>query len=112
MAGKRFSLKAVTEEAIASGITPLEVMLGFLRAPVPEQIKGESAMDYTARINADMKFRLDAAKAAAPYCHPRVATEVVFTDNQPEVKDVNVLELARKVAFLFAMAENEQKQLN
>lgn len=105
---RKLSMRAVTEQAIASGITPLEYMLNVMRAPAPTRAKGESADSFLSRLVADARFRLDAAKAAAPYVHPRM-TEVVITDDSKPQTEINILELARKVAFLFAMAENESK---
>ena len=53
------------EKAIAaSGLTPLDYMLSVLRDE-------DNALDV----------RLDAAKCAAPYCHPRLAT---ITHNGPD----------------------------
>lgn len=49
-----------------SGITPLEYLLHVMRAPIPEDA---SALVQVALINQ----RFEAAKAAAPYVHPRLA---------------------------------------
>lgn len=48
---------AKVAEIEASGLTPLDYMLSILRDA-----------------NADQAARLDAAKSAAPYVHPRLAT--------------------------------------
>ena len=58
---QRGSLNKVTlaraAEVAASGLTPLQYMLGVLRDP-----------------NEGPARRLDAAKSAAPYCHHRLAS--------------------------------------
>lgn len=49
--------RAIAEQAVQTGITPLEYMLKIL-----------------ADENANQARRDDMAKAAAPYCHPRLAS--------------------------------------
>jgi hypothetical protein len=106
-----FSLRVIKEEAISAGITPLEFMLNILRAPMLEKRKGEGPDDFESRVFKDLQFRLDAAKAAAPYLHARIATQVVI---QPppdqEKKPIDILELAKDVAFILAVAESKQSQ--
>jgi hypothetical protein len=68
---KRAATPATAAEALAqiraSGPTPLEVMLQVMRDETVEPAK-----------------RLDAAKAAAPYVHPRLASVAVGNrDNKP-----------------------------
>ncbi len=58
---------AVIAAVEASGVTPLEHMLSVMREPMP---KGN---DPLARIAA-RELRFEAAKAAAPYVHPRLAS--------------------------------------
>lgn len=48
--------KALVEEASKEGLTPLEFLLQVLRNP-----------------NERQEVRIDAAKSAAPYMHPRLA---------------------------------------
>ena len=50
---------AKAAEIAASGVTPLEYMLSVMRAPTG---------------TVEDAVRLDAAKAAAPYVHPRLST--------------------------------------
>src|SRR5436309_4930080 len=77
----------IKREAIlaAQGITPLDYMLGIVRN---EQ--------------EDKTVRLDAAKAAAPYCHPRL--QAVTLGGDPEnpimVDNMSELEAVRRLAFL------------
>lgn len=56
--------KALIEEASKEGLTPLEYLLQVLRNP-----------------NERQDVRLDAAKSAAPYMHPRLAA-VEHSGNQ------------------------------
>jgi len=57
--------REIADKAAASGVTPLEFMLDVMRKPYPE------GADALAKAQAD-GLRLDAAKAAAPYIHPRL----------------------------------------
>jgi hypothetical protein len=52
---RTIALAQASQEAIRSGLTPLDFLLQVLRDPTK-----------------DDRVRLDAAKAAAPYCHPRL----------------------------------------
>jgi len=45
-----------------------------MRSRAPEQLPGESSVMYSVRYRLWSEQRLDAAKAAAPYCHSRLAT--------------------------------------
>lgn len=81
---------------MAEGVTPLDVMLGTMRALwagawLGDQMDAEKAAQASA-----------VAKDAAPYMHPRLqATEITGKDGGPiETKDVTGLELARRLAFL------------
>jgi hypothetical protein len=58
--------RAVSEQAAAEGITPLEYMLDIMRTEVSED------MDARELLTA-ITLRFEAAKAAAPYIHPRLA---------------------------------------
>lgn len=49
--------REIADAAMESGLTPLEYLLSILRDA-----------------NAEQNVRIDAAKAAAPYVHPRLAT--------------------------------------
>lgn len=55
----------------ASGITPLDFLLNVMRAEYPEH-EGEPLDFKTVLARETLKF--EAAKAAAPYVHPRLAT--------------------------------------
>ena len=53
------------------------------------RLAGETPLEWALRVRNDesvpMKTRADMAKAAAPYCHARLATKVV----EPEAEEVN-----------------------
>jgi len=57
--------REIADKAAAAGITPLEYMLDILRAAPPK----DAALDHKLIIQA---MRFEAAKAAAPYVHPRL----------------------------------------
>lgn len=73
--------KAEAKKAIGDGLTPLQFLLGIMNDE-----------------SADKRDRADAAKAAAPYCHPRLqstqldakakVTHLVEFPNDDGVKDV------------------------
>jgi len=58
--------KQVAAAALDSGITPLDYMLGVMRKPIPDDA------DLGVQV-AMIGLRFEAAKAAAPYVHPRLA---------------------------------------
>ncbi len=65
--------RAMAEQIIASGITPLEYMIALMRAPKPERFEDETLADYEFRLLGWRTQGFEAAKAAAPYLHPRLA---------------------------------------
>lgn len=79
----------------ASGMTPLDYMLSVLRDDDNEPHN-----------------RLDAAKAAAPYVHQRLAAvEHTGKDGGPiQHEDVSDLEAARRVAFLLTQGVRHVKE--
>ncbi|SRR5258708_4513042 len=64
--GSKNKAKAERTAAIAAaGITPLEFMLREMRRPIPTNVK--------PAVKASMRaLQMDAAKAAAPYVHPKL----------------------------------------
>lgn len=48
------------------GVTPLEFMLNVMRSDPPDGLEGNALVQA-------MAMRFEAAKAAAPYVHPRLA---------------------------------------
>jgi len=56
--------REIADKAALEGITPLEYLLEVMRNEIPQE--DETFVQLQAK-------RLDAAKAAAPYIHPRLA---------------------------------------
>jgi hypothetical protein len=69
--------REIADKAIAEGLTPLEFMLQIMRDEPPET--------EDARLQlAQQAMRFEAAKAAAPYVHPRLgAVEHTGRDGSP-----------------------------
>src|SRR3954452_14282247 len=86
-------------EIAASGLTPLDYMLGIVRAETP------SGLDASVAI-ARETLRFEASKAAAPYCHPRLQAVTLGGDPENPIKVDNLsdLEAARRLAFLMTKA--------
>lgn len=57
---------AIRDAALKAGITPLEYMMNLMRKPDPKDA------DALTKVQLD-GLRFEAAKAAAPYVHPRLA---------------------------------------
>lgn len=78
--------REIANKAIEAGISPLEYMLAVMRAP---EIETDDI-----RLKIDQKaMRFEAAKAAAPYVHPRLnSVELAGKDGQP-IETVNRIEL-------------------
>ena len=70
--------------ALDTGITPLEYMLDIMRAPIPDDVNTEVRTLLIGQ-------RFEAAKAAAPYVHPRLAAvEHTGKDGSPLTPILNV----------------------
>ena len=63
----------VRRRALESGASPLEVLLTLMRKAEPTRRPDESGLAYFTRWKSWADQRLDAAKAAAPYVHHRLA---------------------------------------
>ena len=61
-------------EMLASGLSPLEYLLNKMRSPAPTKSDGESTAMFAVRYRLWSEQCLEAAKAAAPYMHSRLAT--------------------------------------
>lgn len=90
--GRPFGSKSKINKAIAEGIaergvTPLEFMLSIMNSK---------------KYSADM--RLDAARSAAPYVHPKLAqvshTGSINSELNVKLSDETRLDIARRVAFI------------
>ena len=80
----------VREHALAlaakGDIMPLDFLLNVMRAEEPVMQPNEPPLVYLGRLKRWDEDRLEAAKAAAPYCHARLATvEHTGADGQPWV---------------------------
>jgi hypothetical protein len=74
------------EQVAASGLTPLDFMLDVMR-----------------NAGHDFDIRLDAAKSAAPYVHPKLAAmELTGKDGSDLIPKTDPEAVARRVAFLLA----------
>lgn len=58
--------QAIAKKAAESGISPLEYMLNVMRSEPPKDADALARVRHT-------EIRFEAAKAAAPYIHPRLA---------------------------------------
>ena len=93
--GTRNKATSAKEKKIAeSGLTPLEYMLNILRSEIPLELKERIEAE---EINQDLivalmdwhSQRFEAAKAAAPYVHPRLQSTTVAI---PTGLDIRVIE--------------------
>lgn len=67
----------LTAKLADEGITPLEYLLSVMRAPVPIELQNivnteDASEDVLRALSSWHAQRVDAAKAAAPYVHPRL----------------------------------------
>lgn len=58
--------REIADKAASEGITPLEFMLQMMRSELPESEDPRVMLDA-------MAMRFEAAKAAAPYIHPKLS---------------------------------------
>lgn len=58
--------REIADRAMADGLTPLEYMLDLMRSEAPDSDDARVLVSHQA-------MRFEAAKAAAPYIHPRLA---------------------------------------
>jgi hypothetical protein len=100
---KKGSTKKFTEQAIeragADGLLPLEFMLDALRD-----------------VTKPFEVRMDAAKSAAPYIHPRLSQVDASVTRKRDVTDLTTDELDELIAAELASGEASEeggpKQLN
>ena len=70
----------------ATGVTPLEYMLSVMRSEAPNT-------DDAVVLMRHIEVRMDAAKAAAPYVHAKLAAITLSGDGDNPIKTVNRVEL-------------------
>jgi len=63
--------REIADKAVAEGLTPLEYLLSVVRD-----------------VGEDRATRIDAAKAAAPFIHPRLANETVKHTGSIEITKI------------------------
>lgn len=103
--------KEIKLRALSSGISPLEYMLGVMRAPMPPGKISEARKQY------EHSRRERMAAAAAPYCHARLqSTEVTGAGGGPVKTEavgesVNTTELARQIAFALRKGVEGKKKI-
>ena len=73
---------ALVAKQQASGLMPLEFMLDLMRTEplppaLPENPNPQDVVEYAKKFAATHEMRFEAAKAAAPYLHPRLASTEV-----------------------------------
>lgn len=79
--------REIADRAAAEGITPLEYMLKVMRTePSPDLEEREMIQALT--------LRFEAAKAAAPYIHPRLATVEVSGPNGGAIQTESTLNVS------------------
>jgi hypothetical protein len=107
---KQLTAELATEVLKRKRLSPLEYMLRQITAPMPEAKTFEQKL-------ALRQFRMNAAKDAAPYLHPKLATiehkgnvDASITGNiTMDVNDPSLLEAARRIAFVMAMGARAAK---
>lgn len=98
--------REIANLAFAKGIMPLEYMLELLRAAPPKNASEELKVEIEAR-------RFEAAKAAAPYVHPRLQAVEFKADGpftvQHEISMESQAEFGKRLAFLLEVAARDVK---
>ena len=78
--------RKIADKAACDGITPLEYMLQIMRM---EEVETKDVRDMLAQ----RAMRFEAAKAAAPYIHPRLAAIEHTGANGGPIEAVTTIEL-------------------
>ena len=81
------------ERLLASGESPLEFLTKIYRAPEPTQRNGENTLAFMARRQQWAHDRLEAAKAAAPFYHSKLATVEHTGENGGAIQHVHRMEI-------------------
>ena len=69
-----FRTAEVRDAYIKSGrITPLEFLLNIMNEEPRAQVEGEERVAYLSYVFSHTERRIDCAKSAAPYMHPKLA---------------------------------------
>lgn len=106
---------AKAAEIAASGLTPLEYLIEVMRAPCPPELlqaveAGGLDVKTVSALASWHAQRIDAAKAAAPYVHPKLASVEVKNPPGEEfaVGFKTDTEFARRIAFFLTKAMREK----
>ncbi len=87
--------REIADKASAEGITPLEYMLNVMRAPLPQEFLDKlNAMEENSKVDPELlaalvgwnNTRFEAAKAAAPYIHPRLQSNTVKVTDTIDIR--------------------------
>lgn len=116
---KRGYKKKKTQETIdkvtKTGITPLEYMTTLYRSQVPPEIQamiaeGEVTVELVQSLSDWHKVRFEAAKAAAPYVHPKLSSVVHQGDEtKPLVfSETDKLEAAKRIALALTLSKGKK----
>lgn len=83
---KQEMMRAVEEQ----GETPLAFLLRKMREPEPVQRDGEGILSFKVRYLAWDKNTIEAAKAAAPFCHAKLSSIEVKKEDPESVQRVEI----------------------
>lgn len=65
----------IVEQALKDGMSmPLELFLAVMNSEPSPRDPNETPFDYNMRRQEHWKLKMDAAKAAAPFIHPKIVT--------------------------------------
>jgi hypothetical protein len=83
--------REIADKAVESGVTPLEFMLDILRADMPPELKERIeeeplSVELVQALSSWRNTRFEAAKAAAPYVHPRLQNTTVKVPDGLEIR--------------------------
>lgn len=103
-------------EIAASGLTPLDYMLSVMRAPCPPELLAKieeqgASVEVIAAVGGWHAQRMEAAKAAAPYVHPKLAQmELTGKDGEDLIPKgpVDPMATARSLLFLVEKATRQE----
>lgn len=105
------ALKVRIAQRMEESISPVEFMLNVLHAPDVTKMDGETEADFLRRQKEQLTIKLDVAAKVAPYVHPKLANvETKQDDDQFErqAKNLDVNEVARRIAFLMLEAKRKE----
>ena len=93
--------KEAREKAIATGLLPHEILLSMARGELQKQeyLDEKTGEVLVKLVSVDIEARRDAAKAAAPYYAPKMATVEVFKTGSEDELDAIIKELAAQTGI-------------